>query len=415
MAEWNIKASRHSLNTVNPVREVVANILLPAGFHKLTYTLALGDPSVFPDFAVDPVFVKAVLHSLRSGRGNGYSDSKGSNEARVCLAKEYSYPNIQLHPADVILDIGGTGAIHTVVQSFINPGDNILIPSPGFPLYKTMASNRGAEAIFYKLNPNKGWEIDFDDLESKVTPRSKLLIMVNPSNPCGSVYSKEHLLEILAWAERHKICILADEIYHNMTYEKTYIPLGSLTDTVPVFTIGALSKMFLVPGWRVGWILIYDKYNKLGEIREAITRIKNMLLHPPPFIMQAIPRIFKDVPKNYFQKTMAKVKERALLVLEKVKEIPCLSMSFPEGAIYCIITINFQQLDFKNSITFAERLAEEEGVLVMPCEAFMSHSGFRIVLCQPIYVIEECMERIKALLYRHTLREHILNPEEQLE
>lgn len=404
MSDWNVKASHHSLNTVNPVREVVANILLPAGFHKLTYTLALGDPSVFPDFAVNPVFVKAVVHSLRVGRGNGYADSRGSREARVCLAKYFSYPTIELHPNDVILDIGGTGAIHTVVQSFINPGDNILIPSPGFPLYKTMATNREAEAIFYKLKPDQGWEVDLEDLEAKVTPRSKLLILVNPSNPCGSVYSKEHLLDILAWAEKHKICILADEIYYNMTYEKTYYPLGSLTDQVPVFTIGALSKMFLVPGWRVGWILVYDKYNKLEHIREAIFRIKNMLLHPPPFIMQAIPRIFKDIPVNYFQNVMAKVKQRAEIVMAKVSEIPSLSMSLPEGAIYCIISMDFANLDFKKSITFAEKLAEEEGVLVIPNEAFMSDSGFRIVLCQPIYVIEECMERIKDMLYRHTIR-----------
>ena len=402
MSDWSVRASKHSLNTVNPVREAVANILLPSNFHKQTYSLALGDPAVFPDFAVHPNFTKAVLHSLRSGRGNGYTDSRGSREARVCLAREFSYPGADVKPEDVILDIGGTGAIHTVIQSFINPGDNILIPSPGFPLYKSMAMNRGAEARFYRLKPDQGWEVDLEDLESKFDERSKLLVIINPSNPCGSVYSKEHLLDLLKWAGQHKICILADEIYHNMTYGKPHYPLGELTDEVPIFTIGALSKMFLVPGWRVGWVIIYDKHNRLGEIRDAMYRIKNMLLHPPPFIMQAIPRIFKDIPKNYFSNVMNKVKERAELVQKKVKEIPSLRLSFPEGAIYCIVTIDLEKLTLKNSVDFAEKLAAEEGVLVLPCEAFMSSDGFRIVLCQPIYVIEECMERIKEMLSRYT-------------
>jgi tyrosine aminotransferase len=405
MADWSVKASKHSLNTINPVREAVANILLPQNFHKQTYSLALGDPSIFPDFAVHPNFTKAVLHSLKSGRGNGYTDSRGSREARVALAHEFSYPGAELKPEDIILDIGGTGAVHTVIQSFINPGDNILIPSPGFPLYKSMALNRQAEARFYRLKPDQGWEIDFDDLESKFDGNSKLLVIINPSNPCGSVYSKEHLLDILKWASSHKICILADEIYHGMTYGKPHHPLGELTDDVPIFTIGALSKMFLVPGWRVGWIMIYDKQNKLGEIREAINRIKNLLLHPPPFIMQAIPRIFKDVPKNYFTEVMEKVKQRAELLQRKVDEVPCLSMSFPEGAIYCIISIDFSRLEFKNSVTFAEKLAAEEGVLVLPCEAFMSSNGFRLVLCQPAYVIEECMDRMKEMLARYTIRD----------
>ena len=310
MSNWNLQPSQRSLKTVNLVREFVSNIRLPTDFPVPTYSLGLGDPSKYPDFAVNPEIVDSVVQCLKEGKGNGYTDSLGTPEARETLAREYSYENIQLTPDDVIIDIGGTGAIHTVLQVFLNPGDNILIPTPGFPLYKTMAMNMDADAVLYKLKPNQGWEIDLDDLETKITPNSKLLVIVNPSNPCGSVYSKEHLLEILNWAERHQICILADEVYHNMTFEKPHYPLGSLTDQVPVFTVGALSKIFLVPGWRCGWTLIYDKYNKCSLFREAAQKIKNMLLHPAPFIMQAIPSIYKNLPKDYFPGVMRKVKER---------------------------------------------------------------------------------------------------------
>ena len=248
MSEWNLEPSERSKNTVNPVREVVSTIKLPSDFPVPTYTLAFGDPSIYPDFSVHQTILDAVLQTLQAGKGNGYTDSLGFPAAREALAREYSYENITLKKEDVIIDIGGTGAIHTVLQLFLNPGDNILIPTPGFPLYKTMAMNMSADAILYKLKPNENWEVDFDDLEQQINSKTKLLVVVNPSNPCGSVFSKEHLLKILEWAERHKICILADEVYHNMTFGKPYFPLGSLTDQVPVFTVGALSKIFLVPG-----------------------------------------------------------------------------------------------------------------------------------------------------------------------
>lgn len=403
MDDWILEPSVHSMNTVNPVREIVSNIKLPTDFHKPTYSLALGDPSYYADFAAHPFVVDAAIETLKGGQGNGYTDSMGCESARETLSGAYSYDNIRLTKDDVIIDIGGTGAIHTILQVFLNPGDNILISSPGFPLYKTMAQNLNAETITYDLKPYNNWEVDLEDLERKVTPRTKLVVVVNPCNPCGSVFSKEHLMDILSWAEKHHVCILADEVYHGMTFGKPHYPLGSLTDTVPVFTVGALSKMFLVPGWRCGWVLIYDKYNKCEKYRPALNKIKNMLLHPVPFIMQAIPRIYKNIPENYFAEVMQKVKERADAVKNKLADVPALNTGSPEGSLYCMVAIDFTNMDLKSSVEFAQKLAQEEGVLIMPAEAFLSHSAFRIVLCHPIHVIEECMDRIKSFIQRHTV------------
>jgi tyrosine aminotransferase len=367
------------------------------------YSLALGDPSSYEDFKAADFVVNAASESLLSNKGNGYTDSIGLVEARECLAREFSYDSIQLTPEDVIIDIGGTGAIHTILQIFLNPGDNILIPSPGFPLYKTMAMNLSAQALTYELDPKRGWEVNLESLERVVNDRSKLLVIVNPSNPCGSVYSREHLTEVLEWAERHKIVILSDEVYHGMTFTKPHFPLGSLTDSVPVFTVGALSKMFLVPGWRCGWTLIYDKQRKCDCLRANIRKIKNMLLHPPPFIMQAIPKIFANKPTNYFLEMMSKVKARAELIENQMNDIPCLSVSAPEGSLYTMVTINFDTLDIKDSVCFAARLALEEGVILLPAEAFLSHSGFRVVLCHPLEILSECMNRLKTFVKSHTI------------
>ena len=266
-----------------------------------------------------------------------------------------------------------------------------------------MAWNLRAEAFLYDLDPKNAWQVNFDSLNAKVNERTKLLVIVNPSNPCGSVFSKEHLQDIVRWAEEHRIPILADEVYHGMTFGKPHIPLGSVAAGVPVFTVGALSKMFLVPGWRCGWIIIYDKYKRCAEVREGIAKVKNMLQHTAPFILQALPRIFKEMPFDFFPNLMKKVKLRAELVLKKVQEIKCLEMELPQGSIYCIISIDFSTLDFKDSVTFAKLLASEQGVLVMPAEAFSGKDGIRLVLCQPIYVIEECMERIETFIQNHSV------------
>ena len=403
MSEWCLFASESSKNTINPVREIVGSIKLPTDFHMPTYSLGLADPSVFPDFAANPAIVEALSQCLLSGKGNGYTDSCGTRDARDTIAREFSYHNIQLKFSDVIMDVGCTGAMNTALHAFLDPGDNILIPSPGFPLYKTMAMNMGAEVIMYNLQPHNGWEADLEDMGRKINDRTKLIVVINPSNPCGSVYSKDHLLEILRFAEDHRVCVLADEVYHNMTYGRPYFPMGSLTDQVPVFTVGSLSKTFLVPGWRCGWLIIYDKYNRCQQVREGISKVKNMLQHTAPFIMQALPRIFGEIPHDHFTTLMAKIKQRAELVLEKVKEIPCLSMNLPQGAMYCMIGIDFTNLKFKDSLSFAKKLAKKQGVLVMPAEACLGKDGFRIVLCQPIYVIEECMERIETLISEYTL------------
>lgn len=248
MEDWNILSSGHSKNSLNPIKEAITDLELPKNFPLPTYSLALGDPTAFPDFAPDEVVIRSVEEQLLAGTGNGYINATGPLKARECLAKKYSYENIQLTADDVVIDIGGCGALHTVLQVFLNPGDNLLIPAPGFTLYKTIAYNMNAEARTYRLRSEKDWELDFGYLDSLVDEKTKLLVIVNPSNPCGSVFSKEHLLDILEWCKRKKICILSDEVYHGMTFGKPHYPLGSLTDEVPVFTVGALSKIFLVPG-----------------------------------------------------------------------------------------------------------------------------------------------------------------------
>lgn len=400
--EWNITPSQSVQRTKNPIRDAVRNIKIPEDFPRQKYSLALGDPSCFPEFAAHPAVVQAVSEELHSMAGNGYIDASGPDQAKIALAKYYSNEHFTLTKDDVFLDIGCCGAINTVINSIASEGDNILIPSPGFPVYQVVSQNRGIDARVYHLQPSRCWEADIAELESLIDARTKLLVIVNPSNPCGSVYSREHLLQFLDVAQRHHIPILADEVYGKMSFEVPFVSLGELTTEVPVFLIGGLAKRWLVPGWRTGWTVIYDKLNLATSMRAAIINYRNIMIHPVTFISRAIPRILECVPAEFFAEILQKLKRNADYLYSRVAQVAGLTMSMPQGAMYCMVSIELERLrDVASSLEFAEKLAKEQGVVILPGECFLSSRSFRIVLCNPQEVLCECFNRIEAFMQAH--------------
>ena len=205
---------------------------------------------------------------------------------------------------DVWIDIGCSGAIVTTMNVLLNEGDNFLYPSPGFPLYATIAGNRGYVAKTYNCIPERNWEIDIEHMETLVDERTKLLVIVNPSNPTAAVFTREHLLQLVDFAKRHKIPILADEIYAHMVYDGEFVSLGNLTDEVPVIVMGGLSKRWLVPGWRVGWGIIYDPQSLLGNFRDNVFKSRNVMLHAHSYAVNSIPRILAETPEEFYTSTI---------------------------------------------------------------------------------------------------------------
>jgi tyrosine aminotransferase len=163
--------------------------------------------------------VEAVVKKLYSGTANGYTPSIGTIEARKAVASFYARPNCKFNETDVILASGCSDALNICIGGLADAGENILIPSPGFSLYETLASSKGISVKFYTLNPQKNWEIDLDSLESCIDENTRAIILNNPSNPCGSVYSKSHLLDIISVAEKHGLPIISDEIYADMVFK----------------------------------------------------------------------------------------------------------------------------------------------------------------------------------------------------
>lgn len=238
----------------------------------------------------------------------------GYDFVRETLAQQFSYSNIKLSSDDVIMASACSGALEMAINVLCSPGDAILLPAPGFSLYQTICQSRGIQCVFYQCIPEKSWEIDLDQVERlfmESNNQIKAFLVNNPSNPCGSVFSLQHMHAILQVAEKYKVPIIADEVYHGMAFSHaTFHPFGQVSQRVPILTCSGLAKRFMIPGWRIGWVLIYDKPGAMALVRKGLHDLATVILGPNSFTQAAIPEILKSVPSSYFDHINNKLEVR---------------------------------------------------------------------------------------------------------
>ncbi|KYQ96801.1 tyrosine transaminase [Tieghemostelium lacteum] len=407
--EWNIKPTIAANNTTNPIRAIVDNGKYKPNPSKSLIPLSIGDPCVFGNLNVEQSVNQVLKQNIDSMKYNGYPPSIGYEPARNAVAKFVETPTSPLIASDIILASGASGAIEIALSSLLNPGDNILIPKPGFSLYECQSKNKGFELRFYNLLPNKSWEIDITHLRSLIDNKTKAILINNPSNPCGSVYTREHLLDILAVADEFCLPILADEIYCSMTFGETqFIPIASLTSTVPVLAIGGIAKRFLVPGWRLGWIAIHDRNSILGaDFKRSIISLSQIILGPNSLIQSILPTIL-DVNNEGIQKFFKEVNKtlecHSNLTVELLSKVDGLSPIVSHGAMYQMVGIDTKKFkDIDNDVTFMGKLLEEESVFVLPGTVFGLPNFFRIVFCAPEDKLRDAYKRMEDFCQRHKL------------
>ncbi|XP_019720811.1 tyrosine aminotransferase isoform X1 [Hippocampus comes] len=401
---WQVKPSLMANNTLNPIRAIVDGMKLSPHPDKAMISLSIGDPTVFGNLPTDDAVLQAMKDAINSHQYNGYAPSVGYLKSRQVVANYYSCSEAPLEAEDVILTSGCSQAIDLAISVLCNPGDNILVPRPGFSLYKTLALSFGIEVKFYNLLPEKSWEVDLQHLESQVDDRTSLLIVTNPSNPCGSVFTKEHLQKILTVASRNCLPILADEVYSNMVFPGCESPsLASLSSDVPIMSCCGLAKRWLVPGWRMGWILIHDRNNIFGsEIRQGLVKLCQRILGPCTIVQGALEGIFNNTPQGFYDDTIHFIKSNAEICFNELSTVPGLKPILPSGAMYLMIGIDIERFpDFQSDVDFTERLVTEQSVFCLPATAFEYPNFFRIVVTVPEQMMLEACGRIREFCQRH--------------
>ncbi|KAJ3272533.1 hypothetical protein HDV01_005484 [Terramyces sp. JEL0728] len=398
-----IKASKVSKRTRNPIRQIVDNLKVEPNKEKEFISLALGDPTTHGNLKIHQSCVEAVTKHLNSFKANGYGPSVGALAAREAIAKKYSGGFADYVAKDIVIASGCSDALNLCIGALCDDTQNILIPRPGFSLYETLASSKGIECKFYNLLPDQQWMIDLKDLEAQIDSKTACILINNPSNPCGSVYSKSHLVDLVKIAIKYDLPIIADEIYADMVFEgHEFHSLASLTDQVPILSCGGLAKKYLVPGWRVGWICIHDPTDVLSEIRDGIMNLSQLIIGSNSLIQAAIPDILAT-DEAFNKENMRQLQGNAELCIELLQGCPGITVVKPEGAMYLMLKIEIEKFkDIVDDVDFVEKLVQEQSVLCLPGKCFQCPEPFvRIVFSPPKDKIHESFNRIKEFCLNH--------------
>ncbi|XP_043681568.1 tyrosine aminotransferase isoform X2 [Vespula pensylvanica] len=401
---WEVRASHIAKLTHNPIRSIVENIVVEPNPNKRMIALSIGDPTTFGNLKPAKEVIEAVQESIASQMYNGYAPSTGYEKAREAVAEYGSSDFVKVEAKDVILCSGCSCALDLCITALARDGQNILIPRPGFSIYRTLAEGLGIAVKTYNLCPERSWEIDLDDLETKIDESTAAIVINNPSNPCGSVFSRNHILDILNIAARYYVPIIADEIYEHMVFPgRTFHSLASLSSEVPILLCSGLGKRFLVPGWRMGWIIIHDKQNVLeGEIRKGLQCLSQRIIGSNTLIQGALPAILRNTPEKFYDDVMRTLHTHSKLCYNCIAKIPGLKPIMPDGAMYMMVSIDLASFpEFNSDLEFVQRLLMEESVFCLPGQCFDYPSYMRLVITIPQDMLEEACQRIQEFCYRH--------------
>ncbi|XP_013201163.2 tyrosine aminotransferase-like [Amyelois transitella] len=394
---WNIQASFMAQNTQNTIRNVVEKIKVKPNPDKAPISLSIGDPTIFGNIRPPQELLKAVRDCVDLDESRSYGPTVGLQSARQAVAKHCSHQG-KIFAEDVVLCSGSAHALEMAITVLANPGMNILVPRPGYMIYKTIAEGLGITIKFYDLLPNDQWKINLKDLENKLDNNTAAIIIINPSNPCGSVYTEEHLSEVVDIASRNRVPIIADEIYEFFAFSgHKFTSIACLSKDVPILVCSGLSKRYLVPGWRMGWLVIHDRNEIFGkDIRNGLFNLSARILGPNKLIQQALPEILASIPRDYFNSMMLFIESQAKLAFNKLKDARGLRPIMPQGAMYMMIEVEMSIFpQFETETDFVEALFEQQSVMCIPGQCFYYPSFIRIVLTVPETVLWEACSRIQ--------------------
>ncbi|GAB6282117.1 MAG: pyridoxal phosphate-dependent aminotransferase [Ignavibacterium sp.] len=392
--------AKRTENITYAVRDIVvlANEVAKTGKEMLY--LNIGDPPLY-DFVPPKHLIDATYKAMLDNK-NGYAPSSGIKEAIEAVEKETNRKGID-NVLDIFITTGASEAIEICLTALVNEGENVLTPTPGYPLYTAVQSKLEAIENPYYLDENNNWQPDIEDIKRKINDKTKGIILINPNNPTGSLYSLEVLQQIVDLALEHNLVIFADEIYDKLLFDgKKHISIASLNKDVSCITFGGLSKNYFVPGFRIGWGIVSGRQEILKEYIEAINKILRARLsanHPEQYGIKAA----LEGDHTHLKIGLEKLQRRRDITVNMLNAIPNISCVKPEGAFYAFPKLEMEQEDS----VFVNELIKETGVVVVPGSGFGQVPGtqhFRVVFLPDEQTLEKAYNNIADFYKRFLMK-----------
>ena len=338
--------------------------------------------------------------SMNLPEATGYSDSQGIFSARKAILQYYQSKGLlsAVDVRDVYLGNGVSELIVMTMQALMNDGDEVLIPMPDYPLWTAAANLAGGTAVHYRCNEEDNWHPDIEDIKSKITSKTKGIVVINPNNPTGSLYSDELLKQIIEVAKEHDLIIMADEIYDRILYDDSvHTPMSTLTDDVLVLTYNGLSKSHRIAGFRSGWMMVSGRKQHAADFIEGLDMLASMRLCSNVQGQYAIQtamgghQSMQDLTSE--KGRLYKQREMAVSRLNAIKGISC---TMPQGAFYCFPKMDPEVYPITDDMDFMMDLLVEENVLMVQGTGFNwdRPDHFRLVFLPNLHDLENAMDRL---------------------
>ena len=388
-----IKGAKRALGIEYAIRDVVvpASKLEKEG-HKIL-NLNIGDPVAY-DFDVPPAIKKACQKAIEDGK-NFYSPSYGIPPLLDAIVKKEKAQKCDITSDDLVVTTGVTEALLLLFGAALEPKDEILVPGPTYPPYISYAKFFDANPVSYRTVEEDGWQPDIEDIRKKITKKTKCIAIINPNNPTGALYEAKTVKAMTDLAGEHGLFVISDEIYDKMTFETPNTPTASVNKDVPLVVLNGISKVYLAPGWRIGYLGFRDPQGALAQVRDGVVRqARARLCASNPMQYGYIEALTGD--QSHIEVTNRTLRERRDIACQRFNEIEGLSSQRPGGAFYMFPKIEHPKL--QDDKKFVLDLLMKKHVLSVHGSGFCPVYGkghFRIVFLPPPKVLNEAMDRIE--------------------
>ena len=384
-----MKVSNRISNVEYAIRDITLHAKQYEKAGKKIIYLNIGDPVKY-DFPT-PDHIKQALIDAVNSNFNYYADSEGILELRQAIVKKESQKGLSINVEDVLVTNGISEGLDMVTASIVEPNSEILMPGPYYPPYASYVKFYGGKPIEFKITEDG--TPDLDDIKSKITPKTGALCVINPNNPTGEVFDSKSLKQLIDVANEHDIYIICDEIYDRLVFDKEFTGIGKVAKDAPVILLNGFSKVYLMTGWRCGYICMNSDCQKLENIRNNIPKLARVRIATNLPVQKAAVAALEG-PQEYIAQTVTKLKKRRDLVVKRLNEIDGISCKLPNGAFYTFPKILHN--GWKDDKDFVLDLLDKTGILTVHGSGF-GESGkghFRIVYLPEEQVLEQAMDKL---------------------
>ena len=372
---------------------------LEAAGHHVT-KLNIGNPATF-GFDCPAEIIQDIASNLLNAQG--YSDSKGLFPARKAIQQYYQTLGITSPEVDdIYMGNGVSELVMLAMQALLNDGDEVLIPTPDFPLWTAAANLCGGNPVHYRCDESADWQPDLDHLQQCLSPRTRALVVINPNNPTGAAYSKEMLLALVDFARRNNLVLLADEIYDKVLYDdEPYIPLASLADDVFTLTFSGLSKSYRAAGFRTGWMMLSGPKSHASDLIEGLNMLASLRLCsnvPGQYAVQTALGGFQSI--ETLVQPGGRLREQRDLAHSMLSAIPGVSCFKPRGALYLFPKLDVKRFNLHDDEQLVLDLLKAEKILLVHGRGFNwpEPDHLRLVFLPGVDELTQAIEGIARFL-----------------